>query len=561
MAENPATARQPTDTSDWPTVRGRRVNPWAAMGALSIGFFMIMLDTTIVNVAIPAMLRGSLHATLNQIVWVNSVYLLTYAVPLLLSGRLGDRIGRKQMFLAGLVVFTLASLCCGLAGTPGLLIAARAVQGFGAAAMGPQTMAMITTLFPPAKRGAPMGMWGAVAGVATIAGPLLGGVLVDNLGWQWIFMVNVPIGVIGIVLAILLVPGRQRPHRHKFDILGTLLFSAGLLAIVFGVQNGQQYDWGTVWGPINIPEIIGLGVVLLVAFVIWQRVNRNEPLLPLSLFGNRTFSAANMANVSIGFSITGMFLPVVIYLQSVLGLSPVQSGLVTLPMSLVSGLTAPIAGRLSDRLSGKYVALFGFAALTVGVAWLALWMRTGLNVWVLVPPLVVCGLGIGCVFSPLANLATGTVQPRQMGAASGIFNTTRQVGGVLGSAAIGVLLQARLTVSMHSAAVSVAGQLPERFRPAFVDGLTKVAGSATAAGGGGGCQLPQGVPAAAAARFCRLGAQAFDQGFTDAAKATLALPAIVLALGVIACMALARKPGRPLDDVTASRQPVPEPAV
>ena len=548
-----------TDRSDWPMVGNRRVNPWAALGALSIGFFMIMLDTTIVNVAIPAMLRGSLHATLNQIVWVNSVYLLTYAVPLLLSGRLGDRIGRKQMFIAGLVVFTLASLCCGLAGTPALLITARAVQGFGAAAMGPQTMAFITTLFPPAKRGAPMGTWGAVAGVATIAGPLLGGVLVDNLGWQWIFMVNVPIGVIGLILAILLVPGKQPRHRRKFDVLGTLLSSAGLLAVVFGVQNGQQYHWGAVWGPISIPEIIGVGVVLLVGFVIWQRVNKNEPLLPLSLFRHRTFSAANMANVCIGFAITGMFLPVVIFLQSVLGLSPVQSGLVTLPMSLVSGLTAPIAGRLSDRLSGKYVAMFGFASLTVGVAWLALWIRTGVDVWLLVPPLAVCGLGIGCVFSPLANLATGTVEPRQMGAASGIFNTTRQVGGVLGSAAIGVLLQARLTVSMHNAAVTASTQLPAQFRPAFVDGLSKAAGSATAASNGSGCQLPQGVPAAAAAKVCQLGAQAFDVGFTDAAKATMILPAVVLALGAAACLAMARRPRRPIED-TVTQQPVPEPA-
>ncbi|HVV25105.1 MAG TPA: DHA2 family efflux MFS transporter permease subunit [Pseudonocardiaceae bacterium] len=550
---------QPNNRADWPMVGNRQVNPWAALGALSIGFFMIMLDTTIVNVAIPAMLRGSLHATLNQIVWVNSVYLLTYAVPLLLSGRLGDRIGRKPMFIAGLIVFTLASLCCGLAGTPGLLITARAVQGFGAAAMGPQTMAFITTLFPPAKRGAPMGAWGAVAGVATIAGPLLGGVLVDNLGWQWIFMVNVPIGVIGLVLAIFLVPGKQQARQHRFDVLGTVLFSVGLLAIVFGVQNGQQYHWGSVWGAVGIPEIIGFGVVLLVVFVVWQRMNKQEPLLPLSLFGNRTFSAANLANVSIGFALTGMFLPVVIFLQSVLGLSPVQSGLVTLPMSLVSGLSAPFAGRLSDRLSGKYVALFGFVALTVGVAWLAVAIHTGVSVWLLVPPLVVCGLGIGCIFSPLANLATSTVALPQMGAASGIFNTTRQVGGVLGSAAIGVLLQARLTTSLHTAAVATSGQLPAQFRPQFVDGLSKAAASATEAGGGG-CQLPPGVPASAAAKVCSLGAQAFNSGFTDAAKATMILPATVLALGALACLAMARKPRRPVADQVPTEQSVPEPA-
>jgi EmrB/QacA subfamily drug resistance transporter len=533
----------------------RQVSPWAAMGALSIGFFMIMLDTTIVNVAVPAMLRGNLHASLNQIIWVNSVYLLTYAVPLLLAGRLGDRLGRKPMFIAGLIVFTLSSLCCGLAGTPTLLITARAVQGLGAAAMAPQTMAFITAMFPPSRRGAPMGMWGAVAGVATIAGPLLGGVLVDNFGWQWIFMVNVPIGVIGLVMAILFVPGAQRRNRHKFDVLGTVLFSLGLLAIVFGVQNGQQYDWGRVWGAIGIPEIIAAGVVLLIAFVVWQRINRNEPLLPLSLFGSRTFSSANLANVCIGFSITGMFLPVVIFLQSVLGLSPVLSGVTTLPMSLVSGVVAPFAGRLSDRLSGKYVAMFGFAALTGGVAWLALAMHVDVSAWHLVPALLVCGLGIGCIFSPLANLATGTVPLPLMGAASGVFNTTRQIGGVLGSAAIGVLLQARLVASMHDAAVTAAAQLPAAFRSQFVNAMVAAAGSATEAGGGGGaCQLPAGVHSSVAGRVCALGASTFQHGFTDAARVTLILPAAVLALGVLACVAIARRPRRPVADVTPPRQ-------
>jgi EmrB/QacA subfamily drug resistance transporter len=523
------------------TRTGRQVNPWAAMGALSIGFFMIMLDTTIVNVAIPSMLKGSLHATLNQVVWVNSVYLLTYAVPLLLSARLGDRLGRKPMFMAGLVVFTGASLWCALSGNPEMLITARAVQGLGAAAMGPQTMAFITTLFPPSKRGAPMGMWGAVAGIATIAGPLLGGVLVDNLGWQWIFLVNVPIGVIGLVMAIVFIPGGQPRNRHRFDVLGTVLFSLGLLAVVFGVQNGQKYDWGGVWGPVGIPEIIGLGVVLLVGFVLWQRFNREEPLLPLSLFAHRDFSAANVANVAIGFAMIGMFLPIVIFLQSVLGLSPVYSGLVTLPMSLASGIVAPFAGRLSDRLSGKYVAMFGFVALAVGVGVLALQMRVDADVWTFLPALVLAGIGIGCVFSPLANLATSAVEMPMMGAASGVFNTTRQVGGVLGSAAIGVLLQARLTVSMHAAALASATQLPPALRPAFVEGMGRAAASATDAGGASTCAAPAGVPTAIADRLCTLGATTFQHGFTDAARSTLILPVAVLALGALACLALRRR--------------------
>jgi EmrB/QacA subfamily drug resistance transporter len=545
-------------TSDTRPATSRQANPWAALAVLSIGFFMIMVDTTIVNVAIPSMLKG-LHASLNQIVWVNSVYLLTYAVPLLLSARLGDRIGRKQMFIAGLVLFTGASLWCAISDTPNMLIAARAVQGFGAAAMGPQTMAYITNLFPPAKRGVPMGIWGAVAGIATIAGPLLGGVLVINLGWQWIFMVNVPIGVVGLVLAILILPATEQQRNHRFDILGTVLLSIGLLALVFGVQNGQLYDWGKVWAGITIPEIIGAGVVFLVAFVIWQWRNTRDPLLPLSLFANRDFAAANIANITIGFAMTSMFLPLVIYLQSVLLLNAVQSGLTTIPMSIVAGFLAPVAGRLSDKFPAKYVATLGFVALAAGTGLLAYQLKVGASPWTFVPALALGGFGVGCVFSPLANLATGTLPMRMMGAASGVFNSTRQIGGVLGVAAVGVLLQARLTVSMHNAAVNAATALPPNVRDSFVNGMAKAAKSASnASAGTGGCTPPAGVPAQFVGRVCQLGAQTFDHGYTDAAKATLILPAAVLAIGAIACITLATR-GRKKDAPTEA--PVSEPVV
>jgi EmrB/QacA subfamily drug resistance transporter len=517
------------------TIR-RQVGPWAVTGALSIGFFMIMLDTTIVNVAIPAMLVG-LHATLNQIVWVNSGYLLTYAVPLLLTARLGDRLGRKRMFLLGLAVFTGASLGCALSRSPEGLIAARAVQGLGAACLAPQTMAFITTLFPPARRGAPMGAWGAVAGIATIAGPLVGGLLLNYFGWQSIFLVNVPIGAVGLVLASLLVPAdrrRDRQHdRRRFDVLGTVLFTLGLLGIVFGVQNGQRYDWGRVWGPIGIPEIIGLGVALLVAFVVWQRVDRDEPLLPLSLFTRRSFTAANVANMTGGFALTSVFLPLIIYLQSVLGLSPLASGVVTVPISLVSGSVAPFAGRLSDRVPNRYVALLGFVALATGVTWLALAAQVDADPVRLLPALVLIGLGIGCVFPPLANLTIGGVEPTMAGAASGVFNTTRQVGGVLGSAAMGVLLQARLTVSMHAAASASATRLPADLRERFVASVTAAAASAAGASGGGDCAAPPD-------RFCALATTAFHQGVTDAARVSLLLPAAVLLLGALACVAIGR---------------------
>jgi EmrB/QacA subfamily drug resistance transporter len=442
----------------------RQVNPWAALSALCIGFFMILLDTTIVNVAIPSMIRD-LGAGLNEIIWVNSVYLLAYAVPLLLTGRLGDRFGPKRLFLTGLVVFIGSSLWCGLSGSVEMLIVARGVQGLGAAMMTPQTMAFITHLFPPAKRGGPMGLWGAVAGVATVTGPLLGGVLVDNLGWEWIFFVNVPVGVVALVMAVVLVPDWQPGTSHSFDPLGILLCCLGLSLVVFGVQEGQQYAWGDVWGPITILEIISAGVVLLVAFVVWQAVNRKEPLLPLRIFANRNFSLGNAANLVIGFGVTGLFLPLIVYIQSVLGLSAVESGLLTAPMSLLSGTISAVSGKLSDRPWARFLPAAGFTLLATGIALLSWRLEPGLASWELIPELLVCGAGLGMVFAPLANISTRGVDRKLMGAGSGIFNTSRQVGSVLGSAAVGVLLQARLDDHL----AETRGNFPAAFTDAAGD--------------------------------------------------------------------------------------------
>ncbi|HVW41408.1 MAG TPA: DHA2 family efflux MFS transporter permease subunit [Amycolatopsis sp.] len=480
----------------------RQANPWAALIALCVGFFMILLDTTIVTIAIPSMVRG-LDTDLNAVVWVLSVYLLTYAVPMLFTSRLGDRFGPKRVFLAGLAVFTLASLWCGLSGNAEMLIAARAVQGLGAALMTPQTLAFITHLFPPAKRGPAMGLWGGVAGLATIAGPLLGGLLVDGLGWEWIFFVNVPIGVIGIVLTIILVPDWQPKNSHSFDVPGILLSAAGLFCLVFGIQNGQHYSWGKVFGPVNVFEIIGAGVILLAVFVLWQRANKREPLLPLRVFNNRNFSTGTITAVAIGFSITGMFVPVVVYIQDVLGMTPAAAGLLTAPMSLLSGIVAPFTGRLSDRANAKYLVLTGFVALAAGLAIIAVQARASTSPWALTPALLVCGIGTGFVFAPMSNIAMGSVPRELAGSASGIFNTARQVGGVLGSAAIGVLLQARITTNM-----------------AAQHGNAPVA-------------------------------------LTDAARETLILPIIVLVIGAVAALVMRRQVRRDPAPTTGTR---PEPA-
>ncbi len=510
-----------------------RANPWAALAALCIGFFMILLDTTIVSIAIPAMVRG-LHTDLNSVVWVISIYLLTYAVPMLFTSRLGDRFGPKRVFLAGMVVFTGASLWCGLAGTAGSLIAARGVQGLGAALMTPQTLAFITHLFPPAKRGPAMGMWGGVAGLATITGPLLGGVLVDSLGWEWIFFVNVPVGLVGIVLTLVLVPDWQPRHLHSFDVPGILLSGAGLCLLVFGIQNGQHYDWGTVAGSVTITEIIAAGLVLLVAFVVWQRFNRNEPLVPLRVFGNRNFSTGSVTAAAIGFAMTGMFVPLVVYTQNVLGLSPTQAGLLTAPMSLLSGVIAPFVGRMSDRRNAKYLVMIGFLALAAGLAILALQAGPDTDPLALVPALLVMGVGTGFVFAPMSNVAMRSVEPALAGTASGIFNTARQVGGVLGSAAIGVWLQVRIAASMTTEATAAAAKLPSAYREDFVDSLARAANSANELSDRAGAAVPADLPPDVAAQIQRLAGQVVHNGLTSATKVTMLLPIAVLLAGAVA---------------------------
>jgi EmrB/QacA subfamily drug resistance transporter len=530
-------------------------NPWVAFAALCGCFFMIMLDSTIVTVTIPAMLTG-LRANLNEIIWVNSVYLLANTVPLLLTGRLGDRFGPKRVLLGGLVIFTGASLWCGLAGSPGLLIAARAVQGLGAAAMTPQTLAFISRLFPPERRRGPITIWGAVAGVAIITGPVLGGLLVQHVSWRWIFLVNVPLGLAGLAVAVVFLPDWQPRLRARFDVLGAVLASAGLLALVFGLQNGQHYHWGTVFGPVTVVHLIAAGLVLLVGFVWWQRRmtvtayrarwrSASEPLVPPVLFGaGGSFGSANLTHAALGFATTGMFLPLVIYLQTVLGLSALRCSLLTLPMAVSAGLAAAVAGRAWNRLDARHFVLFGLGALaaaTVVLAWQAEPDTAPLS---LVPGLVVAGIGIGSVYSPLTNAAMSGVPGELVGAASGVFNIARQVGGVLGSAAGGVLLQLGIAVAVPDAAREHSARLPLQYREQFVDGITRAANTASQFSGTGP-KMPSEIPPAAADFVREVALDAFNLGFTNAAKATLVLPVVVLILGMIAATGLRERVTRP----------------
>jgi EmrB/QacA subfamily drug resistance transporter len=452
--------------------------PWPALWSLVIGFFMILIDTTIVSVANPRIMEG-LNTDINSVIWVTSAYLLAYAVPLLITGRLGDRFGPKRLYLAGLVVFTLASLWCGLSGDVQTLIMARVLQGLGAAIMTPQTMAVITRIFPPDRRGAAMGIWGATAGVATLVGPILGGVLVDGLGWEWIFFINIPVGVVGFILAWRFVPSLST-HPHKFDIPGVLLSAVGLFLLVFGIQEGETYNWGTISGPITVWGLIIAGLAVLVVFVLWQRFNKGEPLLPLALFRDRNFSLANIGITTVGFTVTAFSLPLIFYYQVVRGLSPTQSALMMVPMAVISGGLAPVVGKIIDRVNPKYITATGLVLMAVALCWNSALMHPDTPIWLFLLPSAVLGFANAGIWAPLSTTATRNLPPRQAGAGSGVYNTTRQIGAVLGSAAIAVLIQSRLAAELPAAPGGAEGASPMSFGGALPEALHE--GFATAMG-------------------------------------------------------------------------------
>ena len=443
-------------------------NPWLTLWAMLVGFFVILVDSTIVAVANPSIMDALAIDSYDAIIWVTSAYLLAYAVPLMLAGRLGDRFGPKNLYIAGLAVFTAASLWCGLSGSVEMLIAARVVQGIGAALLTPQTLTTITRIFPAERRGVALSVWGATAGVATLVGPLAGGVLVDRLGWSWIFFVNVPIGIIGLVLAVWLIPDLPT-HPHRFDVLGVVLSGVGLFGIVFGLQEGQTYHWQPwIWA------VIAGGAAFLAAFFYWQAVNPNEPLIPLEIFRDRDFSLANIGIAVIAFATTAMILPVMFYAQTVGGLTPTRAALLTAPMAIFSGVLAPFVGRLVDRYHPRPIIGFGFSVLAGSLLWLSIEMNPGTATWRLMLPLGAMGVGMAFIWAPLGATATRNLPARLAGAGSGVYNTTRQVGAVLGSAGIAAFMSARVTAELPAAAPGTAPRgeaalmnLPESMREPF----------------------------------------------------------------------------------------------
>jgi EmrB/QacA subfamily drug resistance transporter len=400
---------------------------------MMMGLFLIVVDSTVVAVANPV-LKDHFHADYDSVFWVTSGYLLAFAALLLVGGRLGDRFGPKYIYLLGLAVFSVSSLWCGLAASLEMLTVARIVQGVGAALLAPQIFVMITRTFPPDRRGLAMSVWGATTGVGLFAGPIAGGVLLDQLGWQWIFFVNVPIGAVGLALAVWLVPvlpGRQL----RFDVLGVLLSSAGICLIVYGLQEGENDHW-SVWIWV---AILG-GLTLIAAFFGWQAVHPNEPLIPVQLIRHRNFVLSNAGIALASFTFVAFMIPLMIYLEEGCGLSPVRAALLTAPMAITTVVLAPIVGRIVDRVHPRPIVIGGFVLLTIALSWLAAEMAPSTAMWRLVVPLMLVGAAGALTWEPLAVIASRALPADLAGAGSALCNTARHLGAALSSAGIAALM-------------------------------------------------------------------------------------------------------------------------
>ena len=424
---------------------------WQVLAVLCVGLFMLLLDGTIVNIAIPSILKG-FQTGFSQVEWVLNAYLLVFAVMLITMGRLGDLYGRKRLFIAGVSLFTLSSLACGLSPGIGFLIGFRALQGLGGAMMMPATLSLIAYVFPPKERGIAMGIWGGVSGLATAAGPTLGGLIVDATSWHYIFLINVPIGLAVFFFALRIIPdSRDLTTKQKVDFPGVAVLSVALFALTFALIEGQKYGWGSA----TILALFAIAAVGILAFVFVERKVR-YPLMQLSLFRSRTFSAANVSGMILSFGMMGMFFLLPVFFQAILGYSAIKTGLVMTPMSAAVVIAAPLSGWLSDRIGSRWLIFSGMLITALGFFLMRGQMSLDTRWTSLVFPFVVSGFGIGLVMAPMTSAVMSTAPQEKAGAASGILSTMRQLGSVMGIAVMGAVLQNRAVAYVEA---SVAGKL------------------------------------------------------------------------------------------------------
>jgi EmrB/QacA subfamily drug resistance transporter len=395
----------------------------------SVALFMTTLDNLVVTTALPV-IHKDLHASLSGLEWTVNAYTLTFAVLLITGAALGDRFGRRRMFVIGLSIFTAGSAAAALAPSIDVLIAARAVQGLGGAIVLPLTLTILSAAVPAERRGLVLGAWGGISGLAVAIGPLVGGAVVEGISWQWIFWLNVPIGLVLIPLAYLRLRESYGPN-DALDLPGVGLASAGLFGIVWGLVRGNEVGWGS-------PEIIGsltLGFVVLGLFLLWE-LRAEQPMLPLRFFRNRTFSAANTASFLMFFGMFGSIFLLAQFFQTVQGYSPLQAGLRVLPWTAMPIFVAPIAGALSDRIGGRPLMATGLALQAIGLGWIAFVSTPTVAYSALVIPFILSGIGMALYFAPVANVVLSSVKPEEEGQASGANNAIRELGGVFGVAVL-----------------------------------------------------------------------------------------------------------------------------
>jgi len=421
-------------------MRARLVTPenkkWWTLAAVSVGLFMIMLDNTVVNVALPSM-RRSLHMSLSELEWVVAGYALTFAAFMLTGGKLADYVGRRLIFMVGLTVFTGASLACGLAPNGGFLIGARVVQGLGGALMNPATLSIITATFPPRERGKAIGIWAGVSGMALAIGPLVGGLLTEHVNWNWIFFINVPVGIAGLLAIPLFIDeSRDTSHEQRLDLPGLSTSAIGLFSLTYAFIEANSYGWASS----RILGAFAVAAVMLVAFVLFERHQR-APMLELALFKNRTFSGANGAMLFVGLAMFGTFFYVSLYMQNVLHYSPVKAGASFLPMTLLIILIAPRAGALTDKVGSRWLVGLGMGLLAVMLFY---YSQLGANesFWAILPGLLIGGVGMGATMTPVTAAAMSAVAVDKAGVGSAVLNSSRQVGGSLGIAVMGAIVAA-----------------------------------------------------------------------------------------------------------------------
>src|SRR5687768_4082904 len=429
-------------------------NPWLILLVLCGAIFMLLLDTTIVNVAQQKIKEG-LDADLSQIQWILDSYILAFAVLMLSFGRIGDIFGRKRMFVVGMAVFTAASGLCGisswvadLVGIPGAtaLIIARVLQGIGGALMMPQTLSLITVAFPPQKRGAAMGVWGSVVALGAVLGPLVGGYIVTQYPWEWVFLLNIPVGIIAIFATLAIVPESRDPLASgKLDWGGVIFSATAIFALVYALIEGPKFGWTS-------PQTLGLLLVSAAVFVVfvWRERRVPDAMAKLELFAIRNFWVASVIGLAVPFGLFGIFFPMTVFLQGALGMTPFEAGLTMMPMSLMLMVVAPVSGRLSDRIGARWILTTGLSLVTAGILLMTSRVSTTTNWRTLLPGLLVTGTGMGMTFAPMTAAAMSQVPPRISGSASGILNTSRNVGQLLGIAVLGSVLQSRL--SLHAGA-------------------------------------------------------------------------------------------------------------